>query len=72
MSGAAVALDLVARGALLIVGAALIIAVVQNCTPRRPPRKADDPAFDAEACPYGERPGFSARELNQFKPKGVR
>lgn len=65
-------LDLIARAALLIVAAALMIAVVQRCLPRALGRKASDPAFDPEACPYGERPGFSARELHQFKPKGVR
>lgn len=62
-------LDLIARAALLIVAAALMIAVVQRCLPRALGRKAADPAFDPEACPYGERPGFSARELHQFRPR---
>jgi hypothetical protein len=62
-------LDLIARAALLIVAAALMIAVVQRCLPRALGRKAVDPAFDPEACPYGERPGFSARELDRYQTR---
>ncbi|PPQ42127.1 hypothetical protein [Rhodopseudomonas palustris] len=69
MDAAIQTLDLIARAALLIVAAALMIAVVQRCWPRALGRKAADPAFDPEACPYGERPGFSARELHQFRPR---
>lgn len=62
------------------IGALLLIIVALSFLPAwllslwraRPPRRCDDPATDPRAEPYGEMPGFSAAELDQFKPRGKR
>ena len=54
--GAAIALGL------LMVAAGLGLSRVREFAQRNG-RRTDDPAFDPSACPYGERPGFSAEEL---------
>ncbi|MFC0243649.1 hypothetical protein [Rhodopseudomonas telluris] len=58
------ALKAVIAGLLLVVAVGLGIATLLRASP--PQRRADDPAVDPHAEPYGECPGFSRDQLARF------
>ncbi|MCG6203673.1 hypothetical protein LPW26_03405 [Rhodopseudomonas sp. HC1] len=58
------ALQAIAAGALIVVALALGVATLLRVKP--PTRRADDPAADPRAEPYGECPGFPRETLEQF------
>lgn len=54
------------RLALIALAIGIGIAVVHYAARKPLPRRADDPAADPHAAPYGELPGFSCDELKQW------
>lgn len=52
---------------LLLTALALGVAALQAMLRRPPPRRADDPAADPHALPYGDvTPGYALDDLDRF------
>lgn len=60
---------LVIEAASAVLSALIGIGVVLTLGRAAPGRRCDDPAADPHAEPYGEMPGFSARELDRYQPR---